>query len=86
MYGARLAGHHLVDLGQPGLGQVADLGVVDEDALHDARLGLGRLVVDRLLPGGVLGIAWDGAGVRMTGPAEFVAEGDLAPALAQEGG
>src|SRR5688572_823471 len=30
----------VVELLEPGLGEVADLGVVDEDALHDARLQL----------------------------------------------
>jgi diaminopimelate epimerase len=40
------------------------------------------------LPGGALRIEWDGAGfpVRMTGPAEFVAEGALSPELAKEAG
>ena len=36
----RLALHQPVQVVQPGLGQVADLGVVDQDALHDARLEL----------------------------------------------
>jgi diaminopimelate epimerase len=40
------------------------------------------------LPGGALQIEWDGPGhpVRMTGPAEFVAEGTLSPELAKEAG
>ena len=40
------------------------------------------------LPGGELRIAWagDGAQVEMTGPAAFVAEGELAPELAKEAG
>jgi diaminopimelate epimerase len=52
------------------------------------RLGLARSPMRVALPGGVLGIAWEGgdASVRMTGPAEFVAEGALAPALAKEAG
>jgi diaminopimelate epimerase len=52
------------------------------------RLGRARSSMRVALPGGVLGIAWDGEGtsVRMTGPAEFVAEGSLAPALAGEAG
>jgi diaminopimelate epimerase len=50
------------------------------------RLGRARSPMRVALPGGVLGVAWDGAGVRMTGPAEFVAEGSLAPALAGEAG
>jgi diaminopimelate epimerase len=52
------------------------------------RLGRARSPMRVALPGGVLGIAWDGgaASVRMTGPAEFVAEGALAPALAGEAG
>jgi diaminopimelate epimerase len=52
------------------------------------RLGRARSPMRVALPGGVLGIAWEGgdASVRMTGPAEFVAEGALAPALAKEAG
>ena len=40
------------------------------------------------LPGGELGIEWPGgdAQVRMTGPAAFVAEGELSPDLAAEAG
>ncbi|MNW18490.1 hypothetical protein D3C71_2180740 [compost metagenome] len=34
----RLSVKHMFDLRQPGLGQRADLGVVAQDALHDARL------------------------------------------------
>ena len=40
------------------------------------------------LPGGDLRIEWQGPGeeVRMTGPAEFVADADLSPRLAREAG
>ncbi|MNW04190.1 hypothetical protein D3C71_2002470 [compost metagenome] len=33
-----LAVEHMFDLREPGLGQRADLGIVAQDALHDARL------------------------------------------------
>src|SRR3982751_5705693 len=41
--GLRPAGQDVVEVLEPGLGQLADLGIVDQDALHQARLQL-RLV------------------------------------------
>lgn len=50
MDGLGPAGEQIVETFQPGLGKLADLGVVDEDALHDARLDL-RLVAAQLALG-----------------------------------
>ena len=52
------------------------------------RLGRARSPMRVELPGGALRIEWEGgvAPVRMTGPAEFVHEGELAPHLAKEAG
>lgn len=52
------------------------------------RLGRSRSPMRVELPGGVLRIEWAGGSepVRMTGPAAFVAEGELAPDLAREAG
>ncbi|MFZ4722320.1 MAG: diaminopimelate epimerase [Phycisphaerales bacterium] len=52
------------------------------------RLARARSPMRIALLGGALDIAWEGGGasVRMTGPAEFVADGALAPALVGEAG
>jgi diaminopimelate epimerase len=47
------------------------------------RSGLCQSPVQLAMPGGTLTVAWTGEGVRLSGPATFVAEGTLAPALAQ---
>jgi diaminopimelate epimerase len=46
-------------------------------AVAGIRRGLLRSPVDVEMCGGTLAIAWDGAGVRMTGPAETVFDGEI---------
>jgi hypothetical protein len=46
-----LAIEHVFELCQPGLGQRADLGIVAQDALHDACLLLALLRRQRLVMG-----------------------------------
>src|SRR5947208_728622 len=47
-------GEQVVEVVEPGLGELADLGVVDEDALHDARLELCLVLAERVVGGVVL--------------------------------
>jgi diaminopimelate epimerase len=45
--------------------------------------GLCQSPVQLAMPGGILTVAWAGEGVRLSGPTAFVADGTLAPDLAQ---
>src|SRR5256885_9238276 len=49
MHGVGLAVEHVLELCQPGLGQRADLGIVAQDALHDAGLLLALIGRQRLV-------------------------------------
>jgi len=48
------AGHQAVEVLEPGFGQRADLGIVDEDALHDAALELALVAAELVAGRGVL--------------------------------
>src|SRR5690348_5669725 len=52
--GLRPAGQDVVEVLEPRLGELADLGVVEQDALHQSRLQLRLVGRQRMLGGGAL--------------------------------